>query len=238
MATLNPDDAPGGYVAVPFTNCKDCAGCVVAHGVHCTNYNRADGVEVMFVKRDAAPKAVAPAAPAAPAALQAFTTKWAPPRDSYPGVYALWRHDLEALADALAAPTAAPMGEPVAPSPNTPSDARALAQMLTAGADDPMWANHAEVNKATLRRAADALRFMAGQVECLAECAKTAPAPVERQPLTGMQRLTLFTELSQPCVNASGPFDMFTIIVQAVERDCAEAWGVKLAGGADKGGAA
>lgn len=53
------------------------------------------------------------------------------------------------------------------PRPNTPSDAEALAASLTAAAEDPMWANHAEVNKATLKRATEALRFMSLQVDAL-----------------------------------------------------------------------
>ena len=73
--------------------------------------------------------------------------------------------------------------QPVA-EPTTPSDARALSHALMAGADDPMWADHAEVNKATLRRAAEALRFMAGQVETMAALmeAQHAAQPVAQEP--------------------------------------------------------
>ena len=39
-----------------------------------------------------------------------------------------------------------------------------------------------------------------------------------RVPLTEEQRMQLFVELNQPCVQADSPSAMFALIVQAVER--------------------
>jgi len=44
----------------------------------------------------------------------------------------------------------------------------------------------------------------------------TSP-PAQRKPLTAEQRLTLFIELNKPCVQVSGPSEMFDIIVRAIE---------------------
>jgi hypothetical protein len=52
--------------------------------------------------------------------------------------------------------------------PFTPTQARWVAQVLQDAAEDPMWAEHAEVSKATLVAAASALWFMSSQVETLA----------------------------------------------------------------------
>ena len=45
-----------------------------------------------------------------------------------------------------------------------------------------------------------------------------APAPVGLVPLTSAQLIHLFAELNKPCVEAPGPFDMFKVIVSAIER--------------------
>lgn len=62
-----------------------------------------------------------------------------------------------------------PLLPAAAPRPNTPGQARELAQMLQDSADDPMWPDHSKVRKSLLARAAEALQLMANQVETLAE---------------------------------------------------------------------
>ena len=86
--------------------------------------------------------------------------------------------------------------------PNTPSDARALAAMMQAAAGDPMWANHAEVNKATLQRAANALLFMAGQVEHLAACVDPA-AFEEARPETAAEAAQRMAQEARDAADAN-----------------------------------
>jgi hypothetical protein len=56
--------------------------------------------------------------------------------------------------------------------------------MLQDAADDPMWADHAEVSKGLLSRASSALWFMSAQVETMAAL---IPAP---KPLVEIGRRT------------------------------------------------
>lgn len=206
----------------------------------------------------AAPKAVAPAAPELPHQHQGDTAaavgnliyaleawKATSPTTAPPAFAAM----VKAASDLVAAAApAAPTGEPVAQEPAEPlkgwklnhvqrGEEEGTAEIGYLDPEDDRFARIVTVDTGLYYQDDQAIPLAVAILGAL----ENAAAPVERQPLSDEQWLKARTAATGQRLRRNHDEQEraeFLRWTRWVESACAAAWGVKLAGGADKGGAA